>query len=371
MGMTVVVNVVMWVGNVEVVVEVVGMVMTAVVKERLSVQTPDSPQRRSRDHAASPSRNPLRSRGVVHGPPTERRPPAGQRPPTEQRPPTARRPPAEHDDNPTPHLIAQWDLFRVFLRIPPQAVMARHRGYGPAPVTSALLTCMLLLLLLAPPPALCQQDCTGVTCPPLSHCIQEVLESGACCPTCARTGCACEGYQYYDCLNAGFKNGKVPAGDAYFVDYGSTECSCPEGGGRISCSYITCPDLPANCIQTSAPADACAHCERVGCVHGASGQKYDAGHSFHVDACDVCHCPSGGGELMCSPVPDCDPRDARLPAAAAPPPPPTARSGRRGPPDDPRVAGFVQRRGHGGGRGRRRAAAAAAAVDRMLINPWR
>lgn len=152
---------------------------------------------------------------------------------------------------------------------------------------------------------LCQRDCGGMDCPLLDGCIEEVLESGSCCATCLQKGCTCEGYQYYDCISAGFKNGKVPEGQSYFVDYGSTECSCPEGGGPISCSFISCPDLPPNCIKVSEPADGCMTCERIGCVQGT--QKYEAGHSFHADPCRVCHCPHEGGRLMCYPVPDCDP----------------------------------------------------------------
>ncbi|XP_020488402.2 fibulin-2 [Labrus bergylta] len=161
----------------------------------------------------------------------------------------------------------------------------------------------------------CQRDCTGVDCPQLENCIEEGLESGACCASCLQKGCTCEGYQYYDCVNAGFKNGKVPDGDSYFVDYGSTECSCPAGGGRISCNFISCPDLPPNCIEVSEPMDSCMQCERVGCVQG--GQKYDAGHSFHIDACQVCHCPTEGGNLMCYPVPDCDPQKVKNTMLAA------------------------------------------------------
>uniref|UniRef100_UPI0037E888DE fibulin-2 n=1 Tax=Semicossyphus pulcher TaxID=241346 RepID=UPI0037E888DE len=163
---------------------------------------------------------------------------------------------------------------------------------------------------------LCQRDCTGVDCPQLENCIEEGLESGACCASCLQKGCTCEGYQYYDCVNAGFKNGKVPDGDSYFVDYGSTECSCPAGGGRISCNFISCPDLPPNCIEVSEPADGCMECERVGCIH--DGQKYEAGHSFHIDSCQVCHCPNEGGKLMCYPVPDCDPQKVKKPMLAAP-----------------------------------------------------
>ncbi|XP_069002750.1 fibulin-2 [Embiotoca jacksoni] len=177
-----------------------------------------------------------------------------------------------------------------------------------------LLRCTLLFLYLSV--SLCQRDCTGVDCPMLDNCMEEVLESGACCASCLQKGCTCEGYQYYDCINAGFKNGKVPEGDSYFVDYGSTECSCPAGGGRISCHFMSCPDLPTNCIEVLEPADGCMECERVGCAH--DGQKYNAGHSFHIDPCRVCHCPNEGGKLMCYPVPDCDPQKVHKPALTPP-----------------------------------------------------
>ncbi|KAJ8016200.1 hypothetical protein DPEC_G00004720 [Dallia pectoralis] len=158
---------------------------------------------------------------------------------------------------------------------------------------------------------LSQRDCTGVDCPVVDNCIEEVLAKADCCATCVKIGCACEGYQYYDCLLAGFRNGKVPQGESYFVDFGSTECSCPQGGGRIGCSFIPCPEVPANCIAVAEPADGCPQCERVGCVHG--NQKYEAGHSFRMDQCQVCHCPNDGGSLMCSPVPGCDPLNTNKP----------------------------------------------------------
>ncbi|KAJ8360864.1 hypothetical protein SKAU_G00173890 [Synaphobranchus kaupii] len=160
----------------------------------------------------------------------------------------------------------------------------------------------------------CQKDCTGVDCPVLDNCIEEVLEKGACCASCLQTGCTCEGYQYYDCVDAGFRNGKVPEAESYFVDFGSTECSCPRGGGRISCHFIPCPEIPANCIDIWEPADACMECMRVGCVQDE--QKYDAGHSFHLDPCQVCHCPNDGGSLMCYEVPDCDPSNIEKPMLA-------------------------------------------------------
>ncbi|CAK6972639.1 fibulin-2 [Scomber scombrus] len=177
-----------------------------------------------------------------------------------------------------------------------------------------LLKCTLLFLYLSV--CLCQRDCTGVDCPMLDNCIEEVLESGSCCASCIQKGCKCEGYQYYDCINAGFKLGKVPEGDSYFVDYGSTECSCPKGGGRISCHFISCPDMPPNCIEVLEPADGCMQCERVGCIHGR--QKYEAGHSFNIDPCRVCHCPNEGGKLMCYQVPDCDPDKVHKTMLAAP-----------------------------------------------------
>uniref|UniRef100_A0A4W5MY57 Fibulin 2 n=1 Tax=Hucho hucho TaxID=62062 RepID=A0A4W5MY57_9TELE len=174
-----------------------------------------------------------------------------------------------------------------------------------------LFQCVLLLCLGT---CLSQRDCTGVDCPVLDNCIEEVLEKGTCCATCVKIGCSCEGYQYYDCIHAGFRNGKVPEGESYFVDFGSTECSCPQGGGRIGCHFIPCPEIPPNCITVVEPADGCPQCESIGCVQG--NQKYEAGHSFQTDPCQVCHCPNDGGSLMCSPIPDCDPRNIKKPMLA-------------------------------------------------------
>uniref|UniRef100_UPI00398EDE01 fibulin-2 n=1 Tax=Pristiophorus japonicus TaxID=55135 RepID=UPI00398EDE01 len=151
---------------------------------------------------------------------------------------------------------------------------------------------------------LAQKDCTGVNCPLLENCIEEVLEPGACCASCVQNGCACEGYQYYDCVNGGFRGGKVPEGSSYFVDFGSTECACPTGGGKISCYFIPCPELPQNCIEVLEPVEGCQQCAKVGCLHNS--QKYTAGHTFHMPPCKVCHCPNSGGELMCYALPDCD-----------------------------------------------------------------
>ncbi|KAF7695803.1 hypothetical protein HF521_005897 [Silurus meridionalis] len=161
------------------------------------------------------------------------------------------------------------------------------------------VSCALVLL----QTCLGQKDCTGVDCPGLEHCIEEVLEGGACCSTCLQRGCTCEGYQYYDCISAGFKKGKVPEGESYLVDSGSTECMCPAGGGRISCRFIPCPDVSPHCIEFSDSTETCPHCLRLGCVY--NHQKHEAGHSFHMDPCQVCHCPNDGGDLMCSVIPDC------------------------------------------------------------------
>ncbi|XP_019392501.1 PREDICTED: fibulin-2 isoform X1 [Crocodylus porosus] len=149
-----------------------------------------------------------------------------------------------------------------------------------------------------------QKDCTGVECQPLENCIEEVLEPGECCATCLQHGCTCEGYQYYDCVNMGFVNGKVPEGQSYPVDFGSTECTCPKGGGKISCQFMLCPELPPHCIDSVLSDDGCPQCRRIGCLH--EDQKYVAGHTFHVPHCKVCHCPNSGGKLMCYQIPDCD-----------------------------------------------------------------
>ncbi|XP_016071135.1 PREDICTED: fibulin-2 isoform X1 [Miniopterus natalensis] len=159
-----------------------------------------------------------------------------------------------------------------------------------------------------------RQDCTGVECPPLENCIEEALEPGACCATCMQQGCACEGYQYYDCLQGGFVRGRVPAGQSYFVDFGSTECSCPPGGGKISCQFMLCPELPPNCIEAVVTADSCPQCGQLGCVH--TGRKYAAGHTVHLPPCQACHCPDTGGELICYQVPSCHGDSEAMPTAA-------------------------------------------------------
>ncbi|XP_061779613.1 fibulin-2 [Nerophis lumbriciformis] len=176
--------------------------------------------------------------------------------------------------------------------------------------------CVLLVLQMAAS----QKDCTGVECPPAQDCLDSVMEPDACCPTCAQTGCTCEGYQFYDCVRAGFGQGKVPEGQSYLVDFGSTECVCPEGGGKISCRFIECPQVSHNCIHILQPADGCPQCGRVGCRHG--DKTYDAGHTFRLDRCQVCHCPNEGGKLMCSPVPGCERRsnDSNAPALYQPGP---------------------------------------------------
>ncbi|XP_038137761.1 fibulin-2 isoform X1 [Cyprinodon tularosa] len=172
----------------------------------------------------------------------------------------------------------------------------------------------LLFLIMSLDITLSQRDCTGVTCPVLQNCIESVLENGACCPKCIQKGCTCEGYSFYDCGLQGFKHGKVPEGESYFVDSGSTKCSCPQGGGNITCLYMFCPDIPPNCIEVLQPEDGCKQCGRVGCVHGA--KKYEAGHSFQLDQCQVCHCPNEGGRSVCSLIPGCDLRTVNNPTWA-------------------------------------------------------
>ncbi|XP_043934046.1 fibulin-2 isoform X3 [Protopterus annectens] len=170
--------------------------------------------------------------------------------------------------------------------------------------TFTVLNCVMYVLIWSGV-SLAQKDCTGTECPLLENCIEEVLEPGECCASCLQQGCTCEGYQYYDCVHAGFRNGKVPEGKSYFVDFGSTECLCPLGGGKIMCHFIPCPELPSNCIEVIEPHDGCHQCGKIGCIKGE--QKYEAGHTFKIPPCQVCHCPSDGGQLMCYPLPGCDP----------------------------------------------------------------
>ncbi|XP_077889517.1 fibulin-2 isoform X2 [Ictidomys tridecemlineatus] len=184
------------------------------------------------------------------------------------------------------------------------AVMALPRepaGSWPAPALTWTLT---LALALSPGAAAPWPDCTGAKCPPLENCIEEALAPGECCATCVQRGCPCEGYQYYDCVRGGFPDGRVPAGRSYLVDFGSTECSCPPGGGKISCRFMLCPELPPNCIEAVVAADSCPQCGRLGCVH--RGLKHPAGHTVHLAPCRACHCPDAGGALICYRLPGCE-----------------------------------------------------------------
>ncbi|KAF7465134.1 hypothetical protein GHT09_005237 [Marmota monax] len=174
-------------------------------------------------------------------------------------------------------------------------------GSWPAPALTWTLT---LALALSPGAAAPWPDCTGAQCPPLEHCIEEALAPGECCATCVQRGCPCEGYQYYDCVRGGFPDGRVPAGRSYLVDFGSTECSCPPGGGKISCRFMLCPELPPNCIEAVVAADSCPQCGRLGCVH--RGLKHPAGHTVHLAPCRACHCPDAGGALICYRLPGCE-----------------------------------------------------------------
>uniref|UniRef100_UPI00358F4E7C uncharacterized protein n=1 Tax=Myxine glutinosa TaxID=7769 RepID=UPI00358F4E7C len=98
----------------------------------------------------------------------------------------------------------------------------------------------------------------------------------------------------------------VPEGAVYYVDDGSTECKCPDGGGSINCRFMPCPELPTNCIEQRQPPDGCPECVRTGCLDH-HGQKYDSGFTFRMPDCQVCHCPVNGLQLLCYPMPGCDP----------------------------------------------------------------
>uniref|UniRef100_F7A9D2 Fibulin-2 domain-containing protein n=2 Tax=Ciona intestinalis TaxID=7719 RepID=F7A9D2_CIOIN len=156
--------------------------------------------------------------------------------------------------------------------------------------------------------------CDKTKCPPLRNCINETSSETNCCPTCDRSGCQCEGYQYYDCLLNGFVGGLVPEGESYSVDDGSTMCSCPMGGGMIVCSFqvsgfnshgrtppkVACPKPRPFCIETyTRPSDGCEECLAVGCV-GEDGHKYQAGVNFDRPPCTVCYCPPEGGDILCA-----------------------------------------------------------------------
>ncbi|KAF3855705.1 hypothetical protein F7725_016428 [Dissostichus mawsoni] len=169
-----------------------------------------------------------------------------------------------------------------------------------AALKAEVLILRFTILFLCSSVCLCQRDCTGVDCPQLDNCIEEVLDSGSCCASCLQKGCMCEGYQYYDCLHAGFKNGKVAEGESYLLTTAAQSASAQqeEEESAVTSSAVLI------CRQTASMSLSLWTCERVGCIYDE--QKYDAGHSLNTDPCQVCHCPPEGGKMMCYPVPECD-----------------------------------------------------------------
>ncbi|KAL1007860.1 hypothetical protein UPYG_G00092600 [Umbra pygmaea] len=86
---------------------------------------------------------------------------------------------------------------------------------------------------------------------------------------------------------------------------------------------MPCPEVPANCMEVSDPADGCVTCKQIGCVH--DDKMYEAGHSFLLDPCQVCHCPTNGGKMMCFPAAECDPSGPNDPSDPHKPMPPTTQ----------------------------------------------
>ncbi|XP_078465755.1 fibulin-1-like [Lampetra planeri] len=188
----------------------------------------------------------------------------------------------------------------------------------------ALLLLPLLLCLSLPTlPSLAQptSDCSGVACPELANCLKDVLEHGQCCPTCLLRGCPCEGHRRRRCIDAGYSAGSVPEGVSVFIGGvpggagggadviapAGEECLCPLGGGALGCVALSapCPELPPHCVETVQGADGCPQCLHLGCL--GDGRAYAAGHTVQAPGCRLCHCPASGGELLCYPLPDCEP----------------------------------------------------------------
>merc|ERR1719376_411827 len=154
------------------------------------------------------------------------------------------------------------------------------------------------------------EDCNN--CPELKNCLN--ITDTDCCPKCEQYGCICQGYQSYDCIDNGYKDKKVPEGESYNVDGGSTVCNCPMGGGQILCSYvdvsvessnsragqqltIKCMPVARGCYKTLMRYDGCEECLIFGCE--MNGVKTKAGDRYQSDECTDCFCPDLGGEFVC------------------------------------------------------------------------
>jgi len=155
------------------------------------------------------------------------------------------------------------------------------------------------------------EDCNN--CPELKNCLN--ITDTDCCPKCEQYGCICQGYQSYDCIDKGYKDKKVPEGESYNVDGGSTVCNCPMGGGQILCSYvdsvessnvltIKCMPVAMGCYKTLMRYDGCEECLIFGCE--MNGVKTKAGDRYQSDECTDCFCPDQGGELICRQKDSCN-----------------------------------------------------------------
>ncbi|XP_039251429.2 uncharacterized protein LOC120328917 isoform X1 [Styela clava] len=156
-------------------------------------------------------------------------------------------------------------------------------------------------------------ECRGVQCQSLLNCLDVDMNATKCCPKCKTYGCVCEGYQIYDCQQNGFSEGTVPAGKSYRVADGTTVCSCPPGGGSITCSYhdstAKCPELPPNCISPFVrEIDGCQECAMIGCLMDDGKTKVQASMAVQRSSCQTCFCPPGGGEVLCGFEENCDPK---------------------------------------------------------------
>lgn len=164
------------------------------------------------------------------------------------------------------------------------------RKMKPTHLPYLLLTCFLLHEAACKP---LKPNCDLVKCKTCPKQHIAVAFKNKCCATCVPT-CSCPDHQEFECNMQGFKYGKIPLGESYYIDFATTKCTCVSPG-NISCTSL-CPTVSPTCKETGGVADGCPQC----ICHIEDYSFVVAGSTIQRDA-EICKCPPEGGKLQCTP----------------------------------------------------------------------
>ncbi|XP_073215566.1 fibulin-2-like isoform X2 [Lepidochelys kempii] len=137
---------------------------------------------------------------------------------------------------------------------PRTGMLALPEKMKPEHLLCLLLSCFPL------PEAACKPlkpDCTLVKCSPCPDQHTAVTSANTCCAPCA-PACSCPDYQQFECAMQGYKDGNVPVGKSFHIDFATQLCTCVSTG-NISCTSV-CPTVSPTCKETGSPPDGCPQC---------------------------------------------------------------------------------------------------------------